>query len=151
MQLRHPFPRRRGVTIVESAVVVPVALFLILGLIVGGAGIYRYLQVASLAREASRWASVRGTDYTQETNQPAATNQTIHDQVVAAGAFGLDPNRLQTQVTWDQSNAPRRVINSQGEARINTVTVTVTYDWFPEVFLVGPYTLRSTSTFPMSY
>ena len=33
----------------------------------------------------------------------------------------------------------------------NTVTVTVHYTWFPELYLVGPITLTSTSTMPMSY
>ena len=33
----------------------------------------------------------------------------------------------------------------------NYVSVTVTYTWLPELFLVGPITLSSTSTLPMAY
>jgi hypothetical protein len=33
----------------------------------------------------------------------------------------------------------------------NYVTVTVTYNWMPELYLVGPLTLTSTSKMPMSY
>jgi hypothetical protein len=33
----------------------------------------------------------------------------------------------------------------------NKVTVTVTYTWIPEMYLVGPYTLTSTSTAQMLY
>jgi hypothetical protein len=35
--------------------------------------------------------------------------------------------------------------------RGNTVTVTVSYQWFPEVYLFGPLVLTSTSTEKMSY
>ena len=34
--------------------------------------------------------------------------------------------------------------------RTSKVTVTVSYQWFPEVFLVGPYNLSSTSTMPIT-
>jgi hypothetical protein len=33
----------------------------------------------------------------------------------------------------------------------NKVTVKVTYQWFPELFLVGPFVLTSTSTAEMAY
>jgi hypothetical protein len=33
----------------------------------------------------------------------------------------------------------------------NTVTVTVTYQWFPELYLVGPIVLTNSSTVPMAY
>jgi len=29
--------------------------------------------------------------------------------------------------------------------------VTVSYNWFPEVFLIGPLVLSSSATMPMSY
>ena len=39
-----------------------------------------------------------------------------------------------------------------GEAVVrNYVTVTVTYQWVPEMYLVGPLTLQSTSQMPMTY
>jgi hypothetical protein len=33
----------------------------------------------------------------------------------------------------------------------NNVIVTVQYQWIPEVFKIGPFTLKSTSEMPMSY
>jgi hypothetical protein len=33
----------------------------------------------------------------------------------------------------------------------NTVTVTVSYQWFPDLYVVGPINLTSTSTSQMSY
>ena len=52
--------RRPGVTIIEGAIVYPVLLTLMLILIVGAMGIFRYQQVASLARQGARYASVHG-------------------------------------------------------------------------------------------
>ena len=39
---------------------------------------------ASLAREAGRHAAVRGLDYHRETGNPAATQESIHQEVVRA-------------------------------------------------------------------
>ncbi len=33
----------------------------------------------------------------------------------------------------------------------NLVRVTVTYSWYPELFLVGPITLQSVTQTPMSF
>jgi hypothetical protein len=55
--------RRKGATVVESAVVYPVTFFIILALIIGGLGIYRYQEVAYLAREGARYAAVHGFNY----------------------------------------------------------------------------------------
>ena len=52
--------RRRGAAAVEFAAVAPVLILLLFGTVVGGLGIFRYHQVATLAREAARYASVRG-------------------------------------------------------------------------------------------
>jgi hypothetical protein len=54
-------------------------------------------------------------------------------------------------VSWDTSNYPVRVIADYEKPVFNTVTVTVTYSWLPELYLVGPITLRGKSTLPMSY
>jgi hypothetical protein len=62
--------QRRGAALVEFALVAPLVFLLLLGLIVGSFGVYRYLQVAALAREASRWAAVHGADYARENAQP---------------------------------------------------------------------------------
>jgi Flp pilus assembly protein TadG len=130
---------RRGATIVECAMVYPVTLLLLFGLIIGGLGVFRYQQVASLAREGARYASVHGTKYAQMTGQPAATPQTVFDQAIQTRAVGLDSSRLTYNVTWSPDNR-------QG----SDVTVQVIYSWVPEGYL-NPITLSSTSTMRMSY
>src|SRR5436305_12684188 len=102
-----PTPARRGAVSVEAAVVFPVAILLLLGLIVGGMGIFRYQQVAWLAREGARYASVRGSDYKKEVSgATAVTKQDVHNNVVLPNATALDSTSLTTDVTWNSTNSP---------------------------------------------
>ena len=133
--------RRRGATVVESAIVYPVVFVFILGLVSGGMGIFRYQEVASLAREGSRYASTHGSQYQLETSKAAATAQDVYNNAILPKAVGLDTTKLSSSVTWNANNQPPN----------STVTVTVTYQWKPEVFLLGTFTLSSTSTMPMAY
>jgi Flp pilus assembly protein TadG len=152
--------KRPGATVVECAVVSPVVFLLILGLLVGASGVFRYQEIASLARRASRYASVHGTQYAKDTGNPAATPTTsglappgsdIYN-VVVTNAVVLDPSRLTCSVTYNSANSPYSTyaVNGQVVAKANTVSVTLTYQWIPEVFL-GGINLTSTSVMPMCY
>jgi len=66
MLLRNSMRRRRGVSVVESAVVYPVTFLILLALLVGGLAVFRYQEVAALAREASRYASTHGHNYRKD-------------------------------------------------------------------------------------
>lgn len=142
----------RGATVVEFAIIAPVTLLLLIGLVVGGLGIFRFQQVAHSAREASRWASVHGSDYAQETGNPAAAATDVYSQGILPNAAGLDPSQLTYAVTWNTTNSPyhQTTVNGQTVKVTNTVAVTVTYQWIPEAFL-GGITLSSTSVAVMSY
>jgi Flp pilus assembly protein TadG len=150
MYVRHQ--PRHAATLVEFAVVSSVTFLILLGLLIGGLGIFRYQQVARLARDASRWASVHGTQYAQDTKKPAATAQDVYNQVIAPNATGLDLSHVSYSVTWNNSNSPYHAatVNGQTANVANTVTVTITYNWIPEAFLNG-ITLSSTSLSVMSY
>ena len=132
-------PRRRGTHAVECAIIFPLLFLLVLGLFVGGTGVFRYQEVASLAREGARYASVRGYKYQQVTGKPAATADDVFNNAISPRAVILDPSQLSYNVTWNPDN-------KQG----STVTVQVTYQWVPEAYL-GGITLGSTSTMPVSY
>ena len=59
----------------------------------------------------------------------------------------LDPNLLTLKASWpDVSNQPGKPDNWPK----STVTVTITYQWIPELYLVGPYYLSSTSCVAIS-
>jgi len=147
----HSKPRR-GASAVESAIVTTVTILLLFGLFIGGLGVFRYQQVAHLSREASRWASVHGTQYALDTGKPAATANDVFQQVIAKQATALDLSKLTFSVTWNKNNNPSftQIINNNPVTVTNTVTVTVTYQWIPEA-LIGGVTLTSTSVSTMSY
>jgi hypothetical protein len=98
---------------------------------------------------------------------PNVDKSYLANSIVAGGAVALDPSRLATIVRmnttqgsfdWDDTIETfnrwpystviqnNRVIPVQ-----NTVSVTVTYSWFPELSLLGPTNLQSTAVMPMSY
>jgi Flp pilus assembly protein TadG len=147
--------RRSATTIVECALVYPLVFLLVLGLLVGGLGIFRYQEIAYLAREGARHASVRGMDYEIDMITRAATAKAITADQVRTHVRGLchllNPNDVQVTVTWQDQNSAYTVTSSTGQSRVSTVTVTVTYPWLPELFLVGPINLSSTCVIPMSY
>lgn len=146
-QLRRP----RGATTIEFAVTCPIALFLILATIVGALGAFRYQQVASLAREGARWACVHGKEYERQTGNPAATPADVYSTAILPAAVTLDPAKLSYSVTWNNSNEPLEVHEDVQRPIGNTVTVSVSYVWLPEAYLIGPFTLTSTSTAQMLY
>jgi Flp pilus assembly protein TadG len=142
---------RRGTTTVEFAVTCPIVFFLIFATVVGGLGVFRYQQVAAAAREGARYAIVHGGDYQQETGNPGATPQDIYDKAILPAASSLDPSLLSYSVTWNKNNMPLDASGSYEVPTGNTVTVTVSYQWMPEMYLAGPFTLSSTSSAQMAY
>ncbi len=143
---------RSASTLVEFAAVGSTTFILLLGLLIGALGIFRYQQVARLARDASRWASVHGTQYAQDTKNTAATATDVYNNAIAPKATGLKAANLTYSVTWSSSNSPYHTatVNGSKVNVANTVTVTVSYQWIPEAFL-GGLTLSSTSVSVMSY
>jgi Flp pilus assembly protein TadG len=131
---------RTGATLVETAIVCPLALFLTLGLIIGGLGISRYQQVAALSREASRWASVHGTQWAKDSGSAATTATSVFNNAIQPKMVALFPNCVSYTVNW-----------SPDQRAGSAVTVTLTYQWTPEAFLTGPITLTSTSVETMLY
>jgi Flp pilus assembly protein TadG len=151
--MRHYSKSRRGATAVEFAIVGPLTFLLLLGLVIGGMGVFRYQEIASLAREGSRWASVHGTGYQKDTGKPAATKQDVINYMAAKGV-SLDLSQFNTSnclVTWNTNNSPyhTNIVNGQVVAVTNTVNVKITYRWIPEAYL-GGITLTSTSESAMS-
>jgi Flp pilus assembly protein TadG len=145
---------------VEAAIVYPVLFALLIGLIVVGMGVFHHQQVAWQAREASRWASVRGLTWEKDTDQPSPTKADIRREAVLPLAFCMDASKLDvrvdwidqvsgTAVDWDSATKSRFSITNAGEPIVNTVRVTVSYDWAPVIPFLGPIRMASVSEFPM--
>src|ERR1700757_4990277 len=83
--------RRHGATLVEGAIVYPFVLLLTIGLTVVGMGVFRYQQVAALAREGARYASVHGGQWATDWNGNTLTAANdVRTNAVVPHAAGLD-------------------------------------------------------------
>src|SRR5262245_24248279 len=148
MLRRHSQYQRRGAILVEAAIVYPVLFLLIIGMVVGGLGVFRYNRVASLAREGARYASVRGAQFATDTGNAAASTTDVENYVKSMAA-GLDAASVTVTTTWAAGN--QNLTYTSGSSTVqNTVSVTVSYPWVPEAFF-GGVTLTSTSVMTMSY
>jgi Flp pilus assembly protein TadG len=147
---------------VEAAIVLPVMLFLLLLLISGGMGVFRYQQVACQAREAARWACVRGSKWQSATKKTSPTQQQILQNAVLPFAAGMDTSKLSIQVQWlneatgmsvpwDSSSKAPTSVTASGQTVTNRVRVTVTYQWYPGIIVPGSLNLTSTCEIPMSF
>lgn len=124
MMIRNRNPRaRRGAALVEAAILYPLFLLLLLGTLVVMLGVFRHGQLASLAWESARWASVRGhdyqkhgPDYAEDKRLPAPTDQEIADNIDRRMLFGfnVDPSALVSTLDRDRT------------------AVALNYEWRPE-------------------
>src|SRR5262249_40606723 len=141
---QHP---RRGAALVEAAIAYPIMFVLTVGVIVIALGMFRYQQVAAVAREGARWASVHGGQYASETGNSMATSSTVYSTAMLPLAAGLLPSALNYSVKWDDSGE-MPTYTSGGNTLTNHVTVTVKYSWTPEVFLQWmPTAFQNATTF----
>lgn len=133
---RQPSIRRRGMSVVECAAVLPVTILLLMGTIVMSLGVFRYQQIQSLAREGARYASVRGPAYAQATGNPQASASAVESYVqsLSVGLNGLKCS----SVSYSASSLPC------------TVSVTLNYTWKPEG-LLAQQSWTVSSTMPVTY
>jgi Flp pilus assembly protein TadG len=144
-------PARRGATVVECAIVLPATFMLMFTMMIGAMGVFRYHEVATLAREGARYASTHGYQYRKDSGQEMGTKdewtQEIYDNAIKPKLVALDTARLGHSVSWpDVVNQPGKPDNWPG----SKVDVTVTYTWMPEWRFLGPITLTSTSSMPIT-
>ena len=114
------YRHRRGATTVELAIVLPTVILFLIGLCVAELGAFRYHQIAALAHESVRWASVHGKEYAKQTGGNIATRDDIFKNVLKPKAIGVDLNNIVCEVQWNEEQ--------------NVVTVKIQYIWTPEAF-----------------
>jgi hypothetical protein len=105
----------RGQAIVELALVFPLFVFVFMGIIVLGIGVFYQQQVTNAAREAARYASIHSGTASKPTvswfdPQPQPLSYTRYDRpedswpaMTAAGrhlVFGLNPNDVNIAACW---------------------------------------------------
>ena len=130
----------KGAVALESALVLPTLFFIIMTVLVSGMGVFRYQQMAYLAREGARYASVHGGQYATATGNSAATSTSVYTNAIQPNAVALDLTQLTYSVTWNTTNYPYHVVTDANNNLVkvtNTVTVTVSYHWVPEFYFGG--------------
>lgn len=117
--------RQRGSTLVEQAIILPLLLALFFGVIDMGRALYTYSFVSYIAREATRWASVRGTPL----NGGPITNAQVTTFVKNATGAALDPANISTATNWIPPPHGSPACPAASEQPGCVVQVTVNYNF----------------------
>jgi len=153
---KHPQParaRQRGTTILESAVMISVLLVMMFGVVGFGNALYTYHFVSNTAREATRWASVRGNTCTGGLAGGCPANDAdvnAYVQNLSTG-IGLDPTKVTTTTTWVAPPNNLAACTTKPNSPGCVVKVQVQYSFqflFP--LLPSGFTMQSTSQMVIS-
>src|SRR5436190_4542394 len=96
----RPAATRRAAVAVESAIVLPIALTVLYAITAGALSMFVYQQVASLAREGSRYASVHGYNHCQDAATSATTAADVYNNAISPRLVDMDPDQITYSVTW---------------------------------------------------
>jgi Flp pilus assembly protein TadG len=139
----------RGSTTLESAVMISVLLVMLFGVIGFGNALYTYHFVSNTAREATRWASVRGHSCTGGCEASSGDVNT-YVQSLSTG-IGLDPTKVTTTTTWVAPPGNLAICTSPPNSPGCVVQVQVQYSFqflFP--LLPSGFAMQSTSQMVIS-
>jgi Flp pilus assembly protein TadG len=132
--------RQRGATLVEQALILPILLAIFFGIIDMSRALYSYSYVSYIARDATRWASVRSTNL----NGPPATSADVRNYVKNVSGMGLDASQITATTNWIAPANGSPLCASVQEKPGCVVQVTVNYN-FKFIFPFLP-----AGTLPMS-
>jgi hypothetical protein len=148
--LRSPPFRRPAASLAEAGLVYPLVILLTFGVTVLSLSVYYYFQVAALAREGARYASVHGGQYHQETANAMATQATVLSTAISPKAAGFNAANLSNTLAWDDPGGMPTYLDTHGNVLTNNVTVSVTYQWTPPLYF-GQLTFTATSVMMVQY
>jgi len=98
MKRRHG---ERGATLPESAIVLALLLTFMFGIVDFGRALYTYTFVATAAREAARWAIVRGSQCSGLDHCPAqAGSADVLPYVQSLNEGATDPSKFSASLTF---------------------------------------------------
>ena len=95
-------PRRgeRGSNLVEQSFIIVFLLTMLFGIVEFGRAMYTYHFVSTAAREASRWASVRGSRCSALPDCNATPSDVQTTFSANMSSMGLDPSKISFVTTW---------------------------------------------------
>ena len=103
----------RGTAAIEFAFVAPVLFTLTIGTIDVGRMVWSHSMLNHMAREATRYASVRGAE---SINSVSESDMKTY---VANGLIGVDPGDVNVTVTWTPSNSSGGTVQIQLDYQYN--------------------------------
>jgi Flp pilus assembly protein TadG len=137
---------QRGVALVEQALMLPILAALFFGIVDMGRALYSYTYVSYIARDATRWASVRSAG----SMNGSSLNQ-VQGYVSNVSGMGLDPARV-TSTTKYVAPANATPLCPGGVAGSNAnnkpgciVEVTVNYNFKFFLLSTNPLLMSSES------
>ncbi len=150
MRLAVRTRRRKGATLVEAALVLPVFLMLIVGMIDLGLGVLQAHVLSTAARQAARQAIVRGGLASGlgswgpgEYGPVSLADSGAIAQAIRSYVPGIDPSTVTVDVQWlDGSNQP--------ESRVR-VTLTHAYQPITTYVVSGTIPLTASSTMRIAH
>lgn len=147
----HQRKKRKASVLVEVALIMPVLVLIVAMAADVVSGVFRFHQVATLAREGARYASVHAGQYSADTGSPLLTGDQLKTSVMLPMSVGLIAANLSCQISWQPNgDSYPYTTTSTGSRKQNMVRVVVSYQWQP-IFLLGrSITLTSTSESPIS-
>ena len=100
-RLQHSCKQNKGQALVETALVLPIIIILLMGIVDFGMLFNNYIMVSTASREAARCAAVGGTDaeITAVINGLTATLVAADRTVTITPALSLRKNGVQTTIT----------------------------------------------------
>jgi Flp pilus assembly protein TadG len=138
-----------GVALVEFALVVPILLLLLVGILDTGRAVNAYVTISNASREGARYAALN----------PTAAPSAIKSSAVLPHAQQLDPSDatgIQVFVTYSNANVtstacpvPTTTAPPAGSPAPTTipVRVDVTYPWSAATFFIGQFFGGGSRTF----
>lgn len=145
--------QRFGTTVIEVALVAPVALILIIGILDIGLAVWSYNNISEAVREGGRYAQIHGSQYATwyagPPSPPAGTPP-------ASGPVANDPNVEKAVRKYAFVNQAKLTVLSSwpsGDNNPNSpVTVEAKYSYSPTLFFaLGTLTLHTQSTVYINY
>lgn len=148
MTQRTPGHGQRGSTTVEFAIVGTLTMLLVLAVFDLGRALYTYHLVANAAREATRYAIVRGSSCTS----PGCPASSADIQAYVRGISpGVDPAQLAVTATWQASPATGCPASPyQGPGCLVTVEVDYPYAFMSSLLPNLTLPMRSISQLSIS-
>lgn len=147
--MRTLHSRDNGSSVVETALAAMILLMLVFGIIETSMALYAYHFTSEAAREATRYAMVRGSSCNSSNSACPAKASDIETFVRSQLYPGINPSAITVTTTWPTTGASCTPSSSPCNNAGNLVAVTVQYEFLWSVPFVPSRTLEMSSSSEM--